>query len=149
MNTMPITTTTINSIVEMFERQYSIALRKLPRKQIIYGGSTASNKSVIVAMPASKIYARGNGWIDFTKVQIDLFKQYTIAIAIFRLDDGTNYYVTLVDLLPLLSKDNMMVNSREGEHWKIDIWPTKLTLRNGGQSLCAHPNRREILDGIL
>lgn len=133
----------------MFKGQYNLALRKLPRKQIIYGGSTAKNKSVVVVMPASKIYSRGNGWVDFTKIQIELFKQFTIAIAIFRLDDGTNYYVNLGDLFPLLSNDNMMVNSREGEHWKIDIWPTKLTLRNGGQSLCVHPNKRELLNNIL
>ena len=120
------TTMTIESIVAIFENKYGIQLSKIPRKKIIYDGKTKRGKSIVVVMPASKIYARGNGWVDFTKIQIDTLKQYQIAVAAFRLSDGTTYFIDMNALFPILTQENIMENEKEGEHWKMDIWPNKI-----------------------
>lgn len=80
-------------------------------------------------MPDSAIYKYGNGWIDFTEIQINLLKSYMLSIAIFRLSDGNNYWLNLKNLFPLLSEENMFENRREGLHWKFDIWQNKLIIR--------------------
>ncbi len=131
---------TINDVVTEFEKEYDIFLSKVKRKKIIYDGYTNNDKSIVVVTPESKIYPRGNGWVDFTKIQIDIFKQYSIAICVFRISDGITYYLNLNDLFPFLTDSNMMINTREGEHWKIDIWPNKLVVRNGGQNLSVVAN---------
>lgn len=143
------TTITIDSIVTEFKKEYGVILSKLPRKKIIYVGETGGGKSIVVAMPASKIYTRGYGWVDFTKIQVDIFKQYLISIAIFRLSDGFSYYIDMKHLFPLLTEGNMMENKKEGEHWKINIWPNKLVIRNGNQSLNIQPNKKEFINNLM
>ena len=102
-------TTSIESILADLEKEHGIYyLQKMQRKKIIYDSKTKNLKSIVVAMPTSKIYERGNGWVDFTKIQIDIFKQYQIAIVVFRLSDGTNYFIDMSTLFPLLTKENIM-----------------------------------------
>ncbi len=143
------TTMTIENIVTEFEKEFDILLSKMPRKKIIYYGQTKVGISIVVVMPASTIYARGNGWVDFTKIQIDIFKQHKIAIAVFRLSDGTTYYVDMQALYPLLTEQNMMENDREGEHWKLDIWPNKIIIRNGGETLYVKQNEKQFISQIV
>jgi len=143
------TTATIVSIVQVFESEFGVQLSKMPRKKIIYDGKTKQNKSIVVVMPASKIYARGNGWIDFTKIQVDTLKKYQIAIAAFRLSDGTTYFIDMNTLFPMLTQENIMENEREGEHWKMDIWPNKIIIRNGGETLHVKPNENQFISQLV
>jgi len=140
---------TIESIVKTFETEYGLYLSQLPRKKIIFEGNAENGKLVIAVMPSSKIYPRGNGWVDLTKVQIELVKKYQIAIAAFRIADGLTYYVNFHDLLPLLTDQNMMENSREGEHWKLDIWSNKIVIRNGGQTLNVQYDEHQFINELL
>ncbi len=138
--------TTINSIVAIFENEYNIHLSKISHKKIIYDGKIKYRKSIVVIMPTSKIYPRGNGWVDFTKIQVELLKQYQIAIATFRLSNGKNYFVDMENLFPLLSQNNMMINKKEGEHWKLDIWTNKIVIRNGGESLSVKSDEHQFIN---
>jgi hypothetical protein len=141
-------TTTINRVVEIFDKKHNICLTKLPSKKIIYTGNTKNNKSIVVIMPSSKIYPRGNGWVDFTKIQIDLLKQYEIAIVVFRLSNEKNYFVNMKGLFSLLSDNNMITNNKEGEHWKLDIWEYKIVVRNGGETLSVKPNESQFINEL-
>lgn len=66
-----------------------------------------------------------------------------IGLIFNRLSDGTNYFIDMNALFPLFTKENMIVNKREGEHWKMDIWKNKIVLRNGGKTLHVVPNEKE------
>jgi len=143
------TTATIENIVSEFEKEFNVHLSKMPRKKIIYVGQTKAGASIVVVMPASTIYKRGNGWVDFTKIQIDIFKQHEIAVAVFRLSDGLKYYVNMQDIYTLLTQQNMIENDREGEHWKLDIWPNKIIIRNGGETLHVKPNEKQFISQLV
>lgn len=139
----------IENIVAIFEKEHGVHLSKIPRKKIIYEGKTKQGKSIGIVMPASKIYARGNGWVDFTKIQIDLLKQYQIAVAVFRLSDGATYSIDMSALFPMLTQENMMENEKEGEHWKMDIWSSKIVIRNGGETLHVKPNENQFIGQLV
>ena len=72
--------TTIDNIVVLFKKEYGVDLTIIPPKEIIYDGKTKTGKCIVIIMPTSRIYARCNGWIDLTKIQIDILKQYQIAV---------------------------------------------------------------------
>ncbi|RKZ79970.1 MAG: hypothetical protein DRQ35_03195 [Gammaproteobacteria bacterium] len=143
------TTAEIGNIVKEFENDFNVRLSIMHGKRIIYDGKTKVGTSVVVVMPASKIYGKGNGWVDFTKIQIDIFKQHKIAIAAFRLSDGLTYYVDMQSLYPLLTQQNMMENDREGEHWKLDVWPNRIVIRNGGETLYVKPNDKQFISQLV
>ena len=143
------TTVQIGKIVREIESDFNVLLSVMPRKKIIYDGKTKFGKSIVVVMPTSKIYGRGNGWVDFTKIQIDIFKQHEIAIATFRLSNGLTYYVDMQSLYPLLTQQNMMENDREGEHWKLDVWPNKIVIRNGAETLYVAPNDKQSISQLV
>ena len=136
----------INEIIDEFDTKYNIHLYKLPRKKIIYANSDIS---LLVVMPYSKIYPRGNGWVDFTKKQIDLYRQYKYAISIFRLSNGLVYYVDLHMLSPLLKEENKFFNDREGEHWKLDIWSSHISPRKSKEILPIQANDSSIISTIV
>ena len=135
-------------LVSEIEERYSVKLSKLPRKKIIFG-SYIKGKCVVIVIPYSKIYAKGNGWVDFTKEQVSIFQRYQHSIAIFRLSNGNIYYVDLKKLLPLLSEKNMMINKKEGEHWKLDIWSDKIVPRKSNGELYVKPEDDSILHQFL
>ena len=141
--------TTIGSILAIFEKEFGVNLSKMPGKQIIYEGKTKHAKSIVVIMPESEIYDRDNGWIDFTKIQIDICKRYQIAVAAFRLANRKTYFIDMSTLFPLLTQSNIMENEREGEHWKMDIWPDKIVIRNGGQTLYVKPNEYQFIGQLV
>ncbi len=143
------TATSIESIVSDFWDEYEVELRKIPRKQIMYDGRTTSGNSIIVAMPYSKIHPRGNGWVDLSEVQIELLREYSVAIVIFRLPDELSYYVDFSRVFPLLTEANVVENEVLGRHWKFDIWPRKLTIKKGGASIGIQSNEKSFLNEIL
>ena len=95
----------INKIIKNIEKKYSLKLLKLNRKKIIYSDNT---KNIIIVMPTSKIYKRGNGWIDLTRIQISLINEYSKQLAIFRLKNGKSYFIDMKKLIPLLTLPVML-----------------------------------------
>ncbi len=148
-NKMRNKTISIEHVIEEFNNKLKTSLFKAQGKKIIFEGETNKKESIVVVTPTSKIYPKGNGWVDFTEIQIKLFKEYSIAIVVFRLSDGNLYYLNLKELFPLLTEENILENDREGRHWKIDIWPTKLTIRNGNESIDIQSNEKLFLNDIL
>jgi len=61
----------IAEVLTIFKDKYGLTLSKLAGKRIIFENES---KSIVVAIPSSKIHVRGNGWVDLTKIQVDLFK---------------------------------------------------------------------------
>lgn len=141
--------TTTESIVAYFEKEYGITLLKMRGKKIIYKGHTKNDSSIVVVIPYSKIYQHGNGWVDLTKIQIDICKQSEFAIAVFNLSNGTTYYVDMKKLFPLLTTENMLKNDKEGKHWKLDIWTEKIVIRNGGKTLPVKPNDKSFIQELV
>ena len=143
-------TPTIENILAIFDEEYSISLKEMTRKRIIYEGKTKHGKSIVVVMPCSKVYDRGNGWVDFTKIQIDIFKQHQIAIAVFSLSNGAKYFIDMNTLFPILTQKNMMTNEIQGEHWKLHIWPDKIVVRKkNGEKLQTKLNEHRFIGQLV
>lgn len=130
----------IGSVIKEFDNTFKVCLAKVQRKQIIFDGKLKNGESIVVISPSSKVYVKGNGWVDLTKIQIDLLSSYTNSYAAFRLENGTVHYINLRSLYPLLDSSNILENVREGLHWKLDIWGSEIKIRNGGQVLCSVDN---------
>lgn len=137
----------IEEIISNFKNDYGVKLSKLERKKIFFTGR-CKGKSVVVAMPSSKVYERGNGWVDLTEIQIDIFKQYSISIIVFRLLNSITYYVNMSDLFPLLTQESIHENAKEGKHWKLDVWPDKISVRKSESSLSVKENEQSHI-GLL
>jgi len=127
----------IPEVVSFFKSEHGLTLSKLAQKKIFFENKS---KSIVVAMPSSKVYEKGNGWVDLTKIQIELFKTYSHGFIVFRLSNSTVYYVDIKNLLPLLTQDSMHENAREGEHWKLDIWSDKISVRKSDSFLSVKEN---------
>jgi len=52
-------------------------------------------------------------------------------------------------LFSILTQKNMMENEKEGEHWKMDIWPNKIVIRNGGETLHVKPNDKQSISHLV
>lgn len=146
---MQMTTATIESILTIFNKEYGIDLSKVHRKKIIYNGKTKHKKSIVIISPSSKIHDPDHGWVDFTKIQIDILKQHQIAIAIFRLSNGAKYFIDMATLYPILTQKIMMTNKREGDHWKLNIWRDRIVVRNGEKILQTKLNERSFISQLL
>ncbi len=127
----------IPKVLSFLKNEHGLLLSKLAQKKIFFENIS---KSIVVAMPSSKVYERGNGWVDLTKIQIELFKTYSHGYIIFRLSNSTVYYVDIKALLPLLTQDSMHENSKEGKHWKLDIWSNKISVRKSDSFLSVKEN---------
>ncbi len=114
----------------------------------MYEGISKSGKSLIVLIPYSKIYPSGKGWVDLTEMQIDLSKSYSCAITVFCLENKDAVFVDLKKLYGCLTEESKMENSREGVHWKLDIFSNEISVRNGGGKLLVHMNDISQISGI-
>jgi len=141
---IPYIKTVINGLRESFD----LSLTKVKGKQIIFEGYWKDGKSVVLISPLSKLYESGNGWVDITKKQVELLNNYSIAIAAFRLPDMI-YYFDFNQLNTILSDDCLIYNEREGEHWKMDIWPNEIRVKNGGGSIQVTANNINILNDLF
>lgn len=138
----------IGQIKKEVERMFDVKLKKLPRKKIIYEGVAKDNKTLVLISPSSKLHTKGHGWVDITKIQRDLALERDLAIIAFRLPDRKTYYVDFDKLSEHLSEETMMNNSREGDHWKLYIWPKYIEIRKCDTKLPIRPNDGVILDGV-
>jgi len=142
-------TISIEHVINEFNSKLETTLSKVNGKRIIFEGITKEKKSIVVVTPKSKIYSKGNGWVDFTEKQIFFLKKHSVAISVFRLSNGILYYLNLKNLFPLLTEENIIENDREGRHWKIDIWPKELTIRNGNEALKIQPSEKLLINEFL
>jgi hypothetical protein len=53
------------------------------------------------------------------------------------------------NLYSLLSENNIMINKKEGKHWKLDIWTDKIIIRGGGEKLNIKPNDRQFINKLI
>jgi len=130
----------IEEVVRKTENKLQVQLRKIKRKKVIYDGCRSDGTSVILISPHSKQHEKGCGWVDITKIQRDLTNEYKVAIIAFRLPKTNTYYVDFNKLKTYLTEKTMMYNEREGEHWKLYIWPTEIQIRNCQNRLEVLPN---------
>jgi hypothetical protein len=114
----------LNIVKTSIEEKYKVKLTKLPRKKIIFEGTTNKNETILLITPESKIHDNGQAWIDLTAIQKKLFQNYNIGIIAFRLKNGQIFYLNYQSIEEFLNLDNLLVNKKEGEHWKLHISPT-------------------------
>lgn len=128
-----------NQIKRKVEKTFGAKLKMLPRKKVICGSMDmdTNNKFLFLISPRSKLYPKGYGWVDITKKQSDLAADYLLTIIAFRLPDRKTYYYDFHELSKHLSEEAMIYNSREGYHWKLHIWPDRIT--NGHSTLVVRP----------
>lgn len=129
----------IEEVVRKTENELQVQLIKIKRKKVIYDGCRSDSTSVILISPYSKLHEKGCGWVDITKKQRDLTTEYNVAVIVFRLPKNT-YYVDFKKLRTYLTEKYIMYNKREGEHWKLYIWPTEIQIRKCPNRLKVLPN---------
>jgi len=112
-------------VINKIENKYNIKLTKLLRKKIMFEGIIENSKKFILLTPKSKIHKNGMAWIDINKKQVDILYNYDIAIIVFRIEDYGCFFVNFNEIADYLNKDNIILNSREGEHWKLHISPNE------------------------
>jgi len=80
-------------------------------------------KKVIVCTPESKLHKNSHGWIDFTEIQKSLLEKSDFSILALRVGDNKTIYIDFKMLAPYLNSEAMVNNKREGDHWKLYVWP--------------------------
>jgi len=130
----------IEKIVSELEKHFSIRLKRISNKRIIYSGKDVTGKRMIVCSPESKIYPKGYGWSDLTLVQTELLDEYDHSILAFRMPAEITYYVEFKTLKPFLIPEAMLNNKREGDHWKLYIWPNEIQVLGNKNRVKAKPN---------
>ena len=115
----------LDLVLNKIENNYNTKLKKLSRKKIIFEGIIKNNKKLVLLTPKSKIHKNGRAWIDINKKQVDILYNYDIAIIVFRIENYGCFLINFMELKSYLNDDNMIINSKEGEHWKLHISPNE------------------------
>ena len=118
----------LNFVINKIENKYNTKLTKLSRKKIMFEGIIKDNKKIVLLTPKSKVHKNGMAWIDITKKQINILYDYDIAIIVFRIENYGCFFIYFSQIEFYLNKMNMIINSKEGEHWKLHISPNESTL---------------------
>jgi hypothetical protein len=106
------------------------------REDVIY-----DIEDISICTPESKLHKNGHGWIDITSKQILLLKKAKYSILAFRLEGNKVYYVNFSDLEKYLTQEYIFNNNREGNHWKLYIWPKHIEIRGNAKHLLVEPNK--------
>ena len=116
------------------QNHFGITLKALPNKQIFFQGNL-DNGLVLVCTPQSKLYPNGSAWVDLTEIQVSLLKEAKLSILAFRLESGKIYFLRFKALQSYLTDQAMIYNKKEGNHWKLRIWPNEIRV-NGNSNIC-------------
>jgi hypothetical protein len=127
----------------MLSTEYKVNFSPIRGKKVFFSASMSSGRTIIVCSPHSKAHKGGQGWIDLTKIQIDLLGGYDRALIAFRLPKQQTYFLDFQQLRPLLTQKCTFVNDREGVHWKLYIWDEKIEVRRNDTQLRIEPNTFE------
>jgi hypothetical protein len=125
--------------IDVLERYLGVQLNKIPGKQILFHGTFNDQRELVVCTPESKLYPKGFGWIDITSIQYALLDQKKSILA-FRLPHERVYYLMFEDLKTYLTKKSLLNNVREGDHWKIHIWPEHFQILGNDNIFPIVPN---------
>lgn len=68
------------------------------------------------------------GWVDLTTTQVDVLDNAPISILAVRMPNEAVVYFNFKQVKPQLTKQAMKNNKREGDHWKLHIWPDRITV---------------------
>lgn len=111
--------------------KYKTVFSSIPGKQIMYSGKLEDGRSIVICTPQSKLYAKGNAWVDITVAQYEIMNNADFAMLAVRPEDEGKIYLEFDQLKKYLSDKNMLSNSHEGDHWKLHIWPGKVKVIGG------------------
>jgi hypothetical protein len=128
-------------VISKVEENFSISLNKLPRYNVFYSGVFNDSEEILICTPHSKLHIRGHGWIDITSKQMLLLKGAQHSVLAFRLEGNKVYYVNFYDLEKHLTLQSMHNNKKEGNHWKLYIWPKHIEIRGNAKHLLVEPNK--------
>ena len=133
-------------VISELEDYYKVSLTKLPKYRIFYSGLLNNNEEILICTPESKLHIKEHGWIDITNKQVLLLKKAKHSILAFRLEGNKVYYINFSDLVKYLTPKSMFNNSREGDHWKLYIWPKHIEIRGNGNLHLVQPNNLDSAD---
>ncbi|MFZ4680312.1 MAG: hypothetical protein ACOYLP_09110 [Flavobacterium sp.] len=128
-------------VISELQDYLKISLSKLPKYRVFYSGLLNDIEDISICTPESKLHKNGHGWIDITSKQILLLKKAKYSILAFRLEGNKVYYVNFSDLEKYLTQEYIFNNSREGNHWKLYIWPKHIEIRGNAKHLLVEPNK--------
>jgi hypothetical protein len=131
-------------VISELQDYLKISLFKMPKYRVFYNG-IYNMGDLIICTPESKLHLNGHGWIDITYKQVELLKKAKISIIALRLEGNKVYYITFYELLSYLTPESMYNNSREGNHWKLYIWPKHIEIRGNAKKLLVEPNKIKTL----
>jgi hypothetical protein len=109
-------------------------------KRVFYNGKRVDCGKIVVCTPQSKLHRKGHGWIDFTRIQFLILDEADDSILAFRMEGDKVYYFYFRDFKDYLTKDSMLYNKREGDHWKLYIWPNYIEVRGNSTHFQIVPN---------
>jgi hypothetical protein len=132
-------------VISKLQECVTITLHKLPKYNVFYSGILNDNEEILICTPHSKLHINGHGWIDITSKQILLLKKAKHSILAFRLEGNKVYYVNFFDLEKYLTQETMLNNKKEGNHWKLYIWPKHIVIRGNANRLLVEPDKLIIL----
>lgn len=121
--------TSKETVISNLQKELSVSLKLETGKRIIYSGIDINRKKIIVCTPESKVHNKGHGWVDFTAIQKTLIEKADFSIMALRMGDDKTYYINFKLLAPYLTSETMVNNKREGDHWKLYIWPDHIQIR--------------------
>lgn len=137
---------TTSEILDILAKRYRMGgFHKIHRKKVFFEG-ILGERSVIVCTPKSKLHVNGHGWTDITLVQVQLMKEYDIAIYAFRVEDGNTHFVCFNEMNKYMTNSTRIFNEHEKEHWKLYIWPDEIEVRGNNRRLSVKPNDFSLIE---
>lgn len=110
-------------VISDLQGQFKVKLHPVKGKQIFYTGIFNDGKEILICTPKSKLYPKGHGWVDITTKQYELLDRAFEGILAIRQEHNKLYSVKFKDLKNYLTIASMLNNTREGDHWKLYIFP--------------------------
>lgn len=112
----------ISEVVEVASGAARCKYQLIPGKKIMFESRLENGESIAMCTPQSKFHPQGFYWTDITSVQYELLDSYDNAIVIFRLQGRMLTMLNWEDLKPYFTAKCMRNNSKEGNHWKLNIY---------------------------
>lgn len=112
----------ISEVVEVASGAAGCKYQLIPGKKIMFESRLENGESIAMCTPQSKFHPQGFYWTDITSVQYELLDSYDNAIVIFRLQGRMLTMLNWEDLKPYFTAKCMRNNSKEGNHWKLNIY---------------------------
>lgn len=126
-------------VVHTINRKYNCKLSSIKRKQIMFQGISNNGQKIILCTPSSKVHVTGKGWFDLNTRQLELLDKADIAILAVRLEGDKIYFLDFKKLRKLMTKDVMLENYAEGNHWKLFVWDQYIQVQGQKQKFYVKP----------